>query len=374
MLSFNDKISIRQFQVLLILDVFGTGVILAPRRSAAFAQQDGWIVVLISTLIALVMVWIMTTLGRMFPDQSFTVYASRIVSKPVAVLLSLGFSAKLIMSAALELRLFGEIVKQSMLYNTPFWVICIAMLLLGAYAAAKGYETQGRIGELLIVIIFIPLILVFIITSRHVDFGNIRPVLITPASKLFEGGLANVISFSGIEICLLAVPYISNVKNMRRGALISVLLIGAAITIITVLAIAQFGYADVLRQMWPTLELMDTIVLPTSFIERQEALTMSFWIISIFAIVSAGLFFSSVLLKESLKVGRHSIHIGISAVLIFALSFYPTNIMETIDYLTLLFKTFGWAYMLFIPLGLLLIAKLRRLGGKHDKSNAAQAK
>ena len=41
---FNDKISVRQLQVLLILDIFGTGVIVMPRIAASIAGENGWLV------------------------------------------------------------------------------------------------------------------------------------------------------------------------------------------------------------------------------------------------------------------------------------------------------------------------------------------
>ena len=46
MFSENDKISIRQLQALLILDLFGTGVVTLPRQTVNVAGNDAYIAVL----------------------------------------------------------------------------------------------------------------------------------------------------------------------------------------------------------------------------------------------------------------------------------------------------------------------------------------
>ena len=51
MFSENDKISIRQLQALLILDLFGTGVVTLPRQTVNVAGNDAYIAVLLGSII-----------------------------------------------------------------------------------------------------------------------------------------------------------------------------------------------------------------------------------------------------------------------------------------------------------------------------------
>ncbi len=368
MLFLNDKISIRQLQVLLILDIFGTGVIILPRRVAEFGAQDGWIVVIIATLIAVIYAYLISTIGGMFHKESFVSYTQKILGKPIAFFIALGLIAKIIISIAMELRFFGEIVKQTMLYNTPFWVVCLTMLLVGGYAAAKGYEARGRIAEILIFVIFIPLIIVFILAAFNVQLSNILPVFTAKPENLIKGGFSCSIAFTGLEFILLVHPYMQNPKKVRKATIISVLSIGLLMIFITIITIGKFGPYDVARQMWPVLEIMDTIDLPGSFIERQEGFIMSFWIISVFAIVNAGLFFSSVISKDLIKKGQHSTYIIISLIVVFIISFIPKDIPQVSLILDYCFMTFGLAYFIVIPLLLIAVAKIRRLGEKNEKS------
>lgn len=362
MFSLNNKISIRQLQILLILDIFGTGVIILPRQVAEYGNQDGWIIVILGTIGAMLYGYIITTLISMFPNKNFVEYTTAIINKPIAIIIALLYCVKIIVNIAFELRLFGEIIKETMLPNTPFWIVCISTICLGGYAATKGYETRARIGEVLILLMVLPLLLVFFISSIDVDYTNILPVLKTPKKDLIMGAYITTFAFTGIDFCLLVSPYINNHKAIRKSVMQVVIILGFLYTLITIVTTARFGAVDLKRQMWPVIEMMDTIDIPGSFVERQGALIMSFWIISVFAIVNASLFFSSLLLKDVFKKGKHSTYILICIPIIFMVSYLPQNIMEVGKLLEFINTTFSIAYLFIIPLLLLVLAKVRKLG------------
>ena len=62
--TLNNKISLRQVQVLLFLEIFGFGVTALPRRVAEHAAQDGWLSVLLATGLVLLMVLAITAVVR----------------------------------------------------------------------------------------------------------------------------------------------------------------------------------------------------------------------------------------------------------------------------------------------------------------------
>ncbi len=365
MVLLNDKISIRQLQILLILDIFGVGITFLPRTVAEFSGQDGWMCVIIATIAVSVFAYIISTLAGMFPNETFVDYSSKLLSRPIGILLSVGFVIKMTVTAAIQLRFFGEIVKQIMLKSTPFAVICGLMVLISAYSAAKGYEGRARLSQILVFIVFLPLIFVCLVASRDADFSNLLPVAVTNRTNLLNGSYSAILAFSGIDFCLLVFPYLNRPKNARRGIVQTVALIGGLMTVITVVAIAKFGASDLKLVMWPVLDMMDTIDLPGSLLEHQGALIMSFWIVSVFAIVNACVFFSSLLLRDVCKKGTHLTYIIIIVPIIFLLSFLPPNTVIAFQMFNWLNYTFGIAFLIVIPLVLLLVAKLRRIGGGH---------
>ena len=361
MFSLNDKISLRQFQILIMLDIFGTGIIILPRKAAMFAGRDGWIAFMFTIVLAVFAVFLITNLVKCFPNKTLYEYSGSLITRPIAFVLVLGLIVRVIIGMACELRYFAEIARHVLLYNTPFSVISIGLLLVSAYAAGKGIETRARIGQIIIWIIFIPLVFVFIIVGTDVDFSELKPLLSTDSPELLNGAFHMLFAFSGIEFMLLISPYLNKHRHMTGRAISGILAIGIFMCIIIVLATARFGPYNLQNQMWPVLEMMDASPIPGSFIERQEAIMMSFWMLSVFAMISAGLFFSSVAAKSVFKRGKHKYYLLAIAAVTFILSFALKDIDMVYQIKELNFFYLGTVYMLILPAILLIIAKLRRV-------------
>ena len=370
MFSLNNKISVRQLQTLLILDIFGMGITFLPRKMAEFAGQDGWLCVFIGAVLACFCAWIISSLAELFPSDDFVTYTSKIVSKPIGIIISIGFIVKIIFSLSMEIRIFSEIVKQTILFNTPVHIISFCMLLLGIYGASKGYEVRGRISEILIFVILIPLFVVFCFVAIGSDYTNLMPFFESDAKELSTGGIFSLFTFSGLEFILLAYPYLNNTKSAKKESIKAVGFIGVIMVLITVITISKFGPFDIKNQIWPVLELMDAVDIPGAFLERQDAVVMSFWIMSIFIIVNAGLFFSALLAKDTIKKGKKLWYIIIAAVIVFFISLFPDNISEVIELSDKVYMSFGAAYIFVIPLLLLIIAKIRKLGDGFDEKGS----
>jgi len=361
MVFLNDKISIRQLQILLILNIFGTGVLTLPRRAAIFANQDGYVSVLIAVLFAAVLSLIVTTVAGRYEKDSFFDYCGSLLSKPIAYLLSIGFVVKLIINLALELRFFGEIVRQTLLESTPFWVIASLILVIGGYAASKGYETRARLGEMFVLVVFVPIIVIFVIASFKANAENVMPILKTPINNLALGAFYSGMSFTGIELCLLAFPYLNTPQKARNGVFFAVIAIGALMVVIAFLTIATLGADDTKIQLFPMLQMMDQIEVPGSLLERQKAFIMSFWIVSAFFIVNAYLFFSSLLMKSTFKKGTHSGYIWISAAAVLIISLLVKTLSDAETYMKLMFVTFDLFYLVLLPVLLLVAGSIKKL-------------
>ncbi len=359
MFSENNRISNRQLQALLILDVFGTGIAALPSITARFALQNGWICVIVGTFIALIFILLMNVIASRYAHLTFPEYTAKIIGKPLAVVLSGVFVFKIIVTTALELRFFGEIVRQALLFDTPFFVICAALLLIAGFTASKGYETRARLAELLIVAMLVPLLLVFAVSATQADYSNLLPIGHVSMDGLFAGGYQTAFAFTGFEFTLLAYPYLRNPKATTKRVMQAGAATGIFMAIITAITIARFGGASTARLIWPVIDMMDTINLPGSVLERQGALVMSFWIISVFSIVSAGLFFSSLLLRDITRRGKHTLYIVIVMGLIFIATTLPRNVAMAFEWLWLINSTLGLFYLLILPALLLLISSLR---------------
>ncbi len=362
MIFANDKISIRQLQVLIILDAFSTGMIILPKRLSVLGNQDGYIIMIIATLIAMAYMYVIMSVGKIFPNDNFVNYTKRVLTAPVAYAIALGFVLKIILNLTMELRIYSKVINDTVLFKTPIFVIALSMLLVSIYCASKGIETRARISEILIVLVFVFIFLVIGLLVINADFSNLKPVLTTPPTKLVKGGFRSVTAFIGIEYGLLIYPFLRNKKDARKGAVSAVFLYGVLLTIVTALCIIRFEYLNLQRQLFPVLELINTIDLPGTFIERQDSFVISFWIIGVFTTISAGLFFACILLKDVFKKGSHLTYIFLCAGIILFLTMSTDTIIEvffTMEALSFILNLF---YSIILPILIIVVAKVRKVG------------
>ncbi len=366
MFADNNFITLRQLKLLLILDIFGMGITILPQKAVQFGGQNGWILILIGLALSLFFLIVINQVAKIYPNDSFVDYTCKILGRPLGILISFGFIIKIMIGVAMEIRIFSEILKEIMLFNTPFWIISFSMLLLGSYMASKGYEARGRIAEILVFVVFIPLAFVFFISIFDIDFSNLKPFFKEINSiDTLKGGGYMLFYFTGIEFIFLVYPYIKEKEKIQKATTTAILIVGIIMTIITTITIARFGKYDIMHQMWPVLEIMDTIDLPGSFIERQDALIMTFWIISIFMMVNAGMFFASLIFKDIAKVGTHTTFICICIPIIYFISFLPANITVVYKIMDVFYFTFGIFYIVILPIVLYIVAKVRGLKNEN---------
>lgn len=362
MFSNNQKISLRQLQILLILDMFGTTVITLPRKTVEYAAQDGWVIVIGIVILMILYAFIISTLCNMFKNETIVEFGRRLLPKFLYYIVIFGLIVKIVVSTAMELRVFSEIVGQMLLYNTPVQVIILTLLLTSSLVARKGFETRARLAEILIVLMFVPLFFILLVVVIQPKFENLLPVLKTPPSNIIKG-IGNLgFSFHGLSFLLLVYPFLGNKKDTRKAILQAVSILGVAMFIITIITIIRFGPEDIEHQIWPVLQLMQAIDLPGSFMERQDAFIISFWILSVFMLVSAGLHFTSIIFAKLTKA-TESFHFVLPLIpILYIMALLPSNIAQTYKIMEWVEKYFGMAYLVVIPILLILIAKIK--GGK----------
>ena len=377
MLSINERISLRQLQALIIISAMGTGVIVLPRRVAELAGSDGCIIVVGLVLVAMIVGALVATAARLRPGDTFFESTGFFLSRPVAYILGTVLWLKLTVAAGLELRVFMLVVQEVLLKKTPIAMTSIIMLAVAGYAAVKGIETRARVAEVLLCLMILPFIFLVVVALTDLDWSNLQPVFVTPPETLFMGTLRLGFIFTGLECVLLVSPYISPKKKMRRAVVTALGFAGLIIITISAITMAKFGRgaADL---PWPVLSMMDMLNLPGAFIERQEALMFSFWIITNFAIINGLLFFGGVLFKDFLSKKKEQpperphgpsranrlwqIGVLVTAAAIFIITCIPWDETAVYERMDFMYYTLGAFYLVALPLILILASKIKKVG------------
>ncbi|MDR1209454.1 MAG: GerAB/ArcD/ProY family transporter [Clostridiales bacterium] len=320
--SENNRVSPFQAQALIILNVFGAGVVTLPRVAASYAGRDAWLCVVIAAAVAAVIAILLAKLSKYY-DDSFP-------RKPIGIIVCSLLTAKAVWSAAWGLRFFGTVVKAVMLPRTPFWAVAAAMTAIAAYAASRGIEPRARLAQALIVVALAPFVFVMCVVAADADFTRLVPAFQTPAEGVLTGSAAALAAFSGVELIFPAGRFVDGRGGLSRRIGSAVALTGILMAATTAVCVADSGAALLAKKTWPVISMMDAADMPGSLLERQGSLMMGFWIISVFALTNAYLFYSSVMLEG--MIGRMSrrkyVIITAAAVLALALA---TGCWDSVD-------------------------------------------
>ena len=338
-----------------------------PRTMATTVMQDGWLMPILGLILGYVYVFVITNLSQRFPNKTIVEFAPLIITRPIGLVIAVFFGIKILITTAFELRLLCEIIRQLLLPKTPTGVIMMVMLFTVAYLVGAGIEAYGRMGELLVFIVFIPLAIVFGFIVAKADYRQLLPVFQSSKIASIKAAYLVSLTFMPLEFMLLFTAFMREPRQARRSckwAIVVIFLIEMATIMLTYVSI---GVLEAKRNFWPVLTMVQNIQFPGAFIENQEIAMITCWIVSIFMYISAGVYSFSLIGGRILKLKKDNLFILPSIPVIYILAMLPSSFGQVYKWNNLFRLYFGALFLLPIPLILLVVAKLRKVGVRYEK-------
>ena len=109
MFAENRKISIRQLQMLLLLDCFGTAVLFLPAELAEISGRGCFFAALLGGLGVSAASLLLTAVGRRMPNGTVVDWCRSVCGNAIGTILLLGLAGKLLLDGMLELRIFSAL-------------------------------------------------------------------------------------------------------------------------------------------------------------------------------------------------------------------------------------------------------------------------
>ena len=368
MFSHNGKISARQVRLLLILQMFSTFMLILPRVAAYIAEQDGYLLPITGFIFGSIYLITITALTNRFKGETIVEFAPKIITKPLGIILCIVFLVKIIIGTALELRMFGEMISQVLLPKTPLPVIILTMLFAVVYLIKSGIEAGGRMAEVVIYFVALPFFIIFLIIVGRADYKQLMPFFQATTKQIVRGGYYVSLIFSPLEFMLLLVAFMKKPEKARSTCFIATGIIAALEVIIIVITFAGIGVGESKRNIWPVLTLMRSIQFPGSFIENQEILMMTCWIMSIYMYISGGMYFSMLIISRLFQFKRENISVLPLIPIVYFIAMVPNSLISAYKAFLAFQANFGFWFLLPVPLLLLVVSKIRKVGNPNENS------
>lgn len=346
------QISKLEMTITLISVIIGVGILTLPRALAAtVGTPDGWISIIISATINMLLVYLIVKLHRNFPNFTFLQFiCSSSIGKWIGKPLGVFFMVYFIFFLGYEARVLSIVIRMYLLAHTPSEVTVVLIFLTTTYAVTKGVQGIIHLNLMFSPFLLVGLFMLIIFNVPEAQFDVMLPIAAEGFRPILMGLQETLFSFAGIEILFFLLAFMK-LKDMKAANFnVGIALVGGLYLVLTILSYAVLSFKVTEILVFPIASLAREVEIIEGVIERYDSLVFMIWIMTIFNTMSIAHFLATKIIKdEFLKKARVStIAIGITF-FAFIMTFIPNSIQETF--------TMG-EYIAYLSLGLMIVSLL----------------
>jgi spore germination protein len=367
----------RQITFVIFGALVGYGIMSLPHTLAQEVGTGSWISILIGTLAAVIVTLVITYLNYANKEQTIVQYSRTLVGNTVSNVFMVIYVLYFFIFLSMVLRLAGETIQFTVLPETPYWTICLALILLVGYTLLKGIKTIVKICVSLGILTLFVAITAHSLVYTQGDILNIQP-LIPPfgAMDYLKASIQTVLPFMGIELLLLFPFGKSNGKKIFWVTSLTVLCIGLFYIFVVYSCFSIMGESSLVYYRDSILSTIRRIKIEQlEIFKRLDGIVIVGWI---FAVYSTLILFGYGAAKitdaliKSPKPYSYNVVVLSLCLLAFIVAVIPPSfeladqILEYSYYLAILTAVL-------IPLTLIIATKIKQHGKKNENSNKENA-
>jgi spore germination protein len=367
MITNNDRVSPYQLAMLVIMTVIGVGVFNLVHIVAKFGGNDGWMIIMALGVAHIFLAFLMIKLNCRFPGKTFPQYIQEIIGVIPGKILVFLISCYILINLAYEVREFTEVAKMFLLPRTPTEVIIFALILVCVYVVRGGVESVARIAEITFPILFIPFFLVLIPGFPSLDLTNLLPFGSDIGTKFTRMIPHAPHAFRGIEYILFYIGFMERPQKAYKPVAWALIFITGFYTLVSIIGLSAFGAKSATKAIWPLLIYIRNINIPGLFLERLDGIVLSIWVITVFTTIITGFFIVTYSLSKIFNTKEQKQFALPLMIVIYYLALQPAGLAELYQWGDWIFKYVSSIIIYLVPVVVLIIAALRRLGVRKSE-------
>lgn len=358
------QITAIQTTAIIISTSTGIGLLAMPRLVVETSGTGTPLATLLGMLLVASGVALLAVVGLRFPRKSIILYSEDIIGKWLGRLASVAVIVFFMFLTAFNARGFGEVVRTTVLENTPVDVMIISMLFLAAVSTRQDINTFSYIHLLYLPLLIVPGLIVFIFALRDVELINLLPLWGEEQGQLMRGAIEVATFFPAAFILSMIIPWMPRPERALRSGLWGIGIAGVLHVIVMVMTLAFFGEEELKLMLWPTLELAKATTFPV--LERLDAAFLVGWLAVIFTTTYTTYYIVVSATGELFRFQDHRFLATFLFPFIFLFAMLPENVKQNYDALQVVGK-FGIGLVVIYPLVLWIVAVIRGKGrNQHD--------
>ena len=270
------------------------------------ANQDVWILCIISGVLDAILCFPIMYLVINFKDLSLLDYYKLIIGKIPSFIWGIILAIFMLFQIIIAFNLVTIFLEKVIIPETPYLIMLVFIAIVCYYSVQKGFVVLGRVAEMIVPFIVFSVVFFTLLNIGNMNFKNLLPILSDSNWKDILFGSINI-SFRFYQIYFIAIfsPMLQDKKAVVNVFKCSLIILSILYTVMTITCIASFGVTLSQNYNFLYFSFMRQIDL-FRFIERIEFIGVMGWLLGAFICISLHLFALLTLLNQTIKTQINS--------------------------------------------------------------------
>lgn len=302
---------------------------------------------------------------KQFPGQTVAQYAQTILGSWIGKFVGMFYAITCLYLAASCIAMVTQVIKISIMQETPLWPFVWGFGLLTVYSAWLGIEPIARGNDLLLPFFLLVLLIVLIPAVSQGKLYQGLPVWQLNFSGIIKGSMVNFACLGEVFIILLLAPALNRPEQLTSATLKGLLISGLILMLISQMVLFILGVYRASVYLFPFLRVSQELTILDIF-ERFEPFVLVAWFIINVIKMSAFIYCFAISTVQTIQQKRYQLVLIPVIIILPLMVLFPNNLAETWQiWISLIgFQILLPLAFIVLPLILLTVAKVRKLYGR----------
>ena len=351
--------------MLLFILIMATVILFVPGITAAKAKQSAWLVPLfLPVLVGFTTIWTVWKLGQRFPQHTLVQYSVVLLGKAAGKLVAGAYILFFLVLNVLVIREFSQFLTLTMVPKTPPYILNIAVVLVGGYAAAKGIEVVARMTQFVFPLFVVGTLFIFVLAIPSMEPGKLLPLLEGGVLPIIRSSVTPASWYGEVIVLVMLLPAVNKPQEAKNRGYLAILAVAGFLSLDILITLGIFG-PELTSYLQVPFWTLSKYIEFGNYLQRVESVVVVLWITGMTIKIAL---FSYVLALATAQVlgstAYQPVLYPLALVQIIAASYPLINMAALAVILDQYWPPFALLFELVLPLFLLLVAQIRRKRGE----------
>lgn len=355
------KIGVREAISLIAITIGVKVYFTSPAYVAKAIGTASWYMTLISAATAMVAFAILCILLKRFPGKDLNAIFEQALGRIAGFAFSMILFLYLLVSTAVVVREFAEVLKIYALPLTPPGFIIGMFIIAVIIVCFLGLESIARAASLFGYFILAGFLIVIILAWNNYDFHNLFPFLGYGLDKTVIYGVSRSSYYGEVITLGVIAASLQGLSHIKKAGYIALVISGITTAVALLASMMAFNYAtsqEITSRMYE----LARIIGIGGFLQRLDPFFLFTWCIGTMVSVSFLLYCTMSTYCKAFRIQDMRPVVIPLSVILFTASMIPEDFTTVADYVQTS-RMFGWSIFFGLPLIALIAAVLRKKKG-----------